>query len=1072
MNSSFIKLLVIQLLWFCLLRTAEGGERKKNLNVKIVNVRIPKQLGKKDAKSCIRFSHEKITTCRECKEDYYLSRDGKCFKQNIPGCLLYVKGKNECLEIDSSIASARVLQTVANCKLYQRVNGVRVCKICKTNYYLSNNQCLVQSVPNCQTYRRNKNECKTCKTNYYLSGTICLLQSVSGCIGYIKNKNQCKTCAAQFCLANGLCISSTNPNCLTLICGTQICSQCKNLFYLDTANGNNCLPLTSLYSANCVTSNGINNLCTTCIATFAPINGVCTQNFPSQCILVDGNSNLCLHCSPTYYLNSGYCLKVTDPLGKCINSNGVDNICTECSEPLVYEILNGVCSLIPVVPIPFCHIQVGSLCQECVPLYYPSSTSTACISINVANCALSNGITEICTRCNAVNLYVTNNNLCQQQSILNCSVYVDYHNQCTQCLSGHFVNGFICEQIENCVQSLGILNVCNECASSYKIVSGLCVEISDCFESDGISNCITCDTNFYLLNGGCAEQNNPDCQGFIPNFNTCNQCFSLKYPVNGVCTPISEPNCAESNGIVNQCITCINLYYPLQNSCVKITDFDRCLTSSGNVDQCMNCKSQYQLFQNQCVLYQELGIPHCQSTEPYFISMNNPTLPFGTYETCFSCDYEGYYIDLFFPATYANRCLKIDNCQQSLGEQPICIECKPNHYFEFFHYGFPQCVEHSSSNGCALYFGSENKCLSCNNPLHFPNAQQKCVQPVSCSQEEPGSPGLCTLCPLNHYLKNKKCFPISDNHNNCDCPLLWHDDDFCCQCKPGYRLYRYKCILIGPTPNCVAYDVNNVCQECEYYYKLTPTNECVATGLDCAVVDPITNNCLLCNFGSYDLNGSKDSTTPKNCKTFPYMHFISTFNDKRYINNERESNTLLGVVTLSALQSIDINGDVLSSFGIEILYDYPTYTQTFFESSGYHMIFDSSTRKTKIRRIVRANRYFPTILPEPNSPNLMNSLRLNPNGSLELVSMNNIPDPNLESQFSFIPNYNENGLFDIALKNELMTDHKVFVKNLDDSISIIQSNQKTIDQRTIRVSFSSAYSIRALSLNNRYLYNV
>ena len=126
-------------------------------------------------------------------------------------------------------------------------------------------------------------------------------------------------------------------------------------------------------------------------------------------------------------------------------------------------------------------------------------------------------------------------------------------------------------------------------------------------------------------------------------------------------------------------------------------------------------------------------------------------------------------------------------------------------------------------------------------------------------------------------------------------------------------------------------------------------------------------------------------------------------------------------------------------------------------------IFDPSTRKTKfIRTKENVSRLYPELIAEATNEQT-SWIGADSNGYLKTYKLNDPDLGTLNYEFSLIADYNEYGQAQIAIKNELQTDHKVFVRNSDERVQIIQSYQKTEHQTTIR--FMLAKEVDALGLH-------
>lgn len=287
--------------------------------------------------------------CLECQSGYYLSENA-CPKQFLANCLSYYNNRNVCQVTRKSAFIGRLLssgnnslncasynaatnicnicknlfylfsngcQPITDKKCYTSVQNQNLCSICINLYYPKNNVCTILSFANCQTSVQNQNLCQICVSSYFPDNLgKCQLQSLPNCLTYTPNQNYCTFCKFDYNLINGQCVLNTSDNCQTQN-GSGGCNLCNSLYYLS---GQICLPISDSF---CSLSNGIDNICQTCILGYSFQNNLtfCTNSvcipgvtyqhfsnckFDSQtCVGNFPGTNLCKGCNKnaSYFYN-------------------------------------------------------------------------------------------------------------------------------------------------------------------------------------------------------------------------------------------------------------------------------------------------------------------------------------------------------------------------------------------------------------------------------------------------------------------------------------------------------------------------------------------------------------------------------------------------------------------------------------------------------------------------------------------------------------------------------------------------------------------------------------------------
>ena len=144
-----------------------------------------------------------------CAIGFYLDLNGICKTQNIPNCATYINNQNVCSICAvgyTLIGQVCVFNpNIPNCAVFD-VNGF--CIICNLGFYLLNNSCPSQNIPNCDTFVPNVNQCQICKNLYYfVNPTTCLPinDPNNACLKSDGIINQCKICNSSYVLQSGIC---------------------------------------------------------------------------------------------------------------------------------------------------------------------------------------------------------------------------------------------------------------------------------------------------------------------------------------------------------------------------------------------------------------------------------------------------------------------------------------------------------------------------------------------------------------------------------------------------------------------------------------------------------------------------------------------------------------------------------------------------------------------------------------------------------------------------------------------------------------------------------------------------
>lgn len=806
--------------------------------------------------------------CKICEEGFFVDPDtGDCHQQGLPGCLVYERNRNACLEwAGEGGVAARALQTACPSLQYP-LDGACVpltnpvgcatssgtadrCDECQDLYYLVNSStcvlgtvtncakyslvaptciaCLQQSLPNCVAYAPNANVCMQCTSSYSLVNGACTMTPLKNCKIPSTTSNTCQQCNSLFYLVTGSCVAITPANCTSSDGLVNACSACNPCYYLTS---NKACALQNI--PNCLTYMPQQNACQTCVIGYVPSGGLCVVNKSLNCTTYDAATNSCQLCNSLFYVSYGKCLNLT--IANCQTSGGLTNTCTDCASG------------------------------------YYRITSGGCARQSVTNCTTYLPSSNTCTQCSGALIVWLN--MCVVNNGLNCQTYTAASNRCSLCNSRYYLSNYGCIPLTevNCATSNGLNNTCQACASGYYLTAQLnCAiqSITGCTSFVNNKNeCMACASPYVLTGSVCVLQAT-GCVEYNSNHTFCQKCDNLMYPDtrNTSCLHIADANCQTSNGIDGVCQQCV-LGYELnaQSMCGPPYDVN-CAAFIFGTNICIECKIGYFLSKSVC----KISIPNCRA-------LNSGTLH------CQECN-EGFFLkDDRYCAALAPHCKVFNQFDQT-----ICSECLPSSELA----GYPQfCLRYYEDIGCLSGGREEKFCQACSMGLYDMNDGKGCqigtikncirysqhssftpicyeciegYKSVLLASSDPNQYVFCVplamlesgLNPLDPLPATKVCSPqmYIDASNNCqyltDVNCVYGDGvvDVCQVCKLAFYLADGKCL---PTTgsNCQTWVLNqNRCEVCiDGQYINSATGFCVAERVpNCDIHDQVQYRCLTC----------------------------------------------------------------------------------------------------------------------------------------------------------------------------------------------------------------------------------
>jgi hypothetical protein len=223
--------------------------------------------------------------CSECQSSYFLETNKICKPlSQITNCLEYSKSSDKCLKCSTnyflSDNNCLLLPKIEFCENFELVDDKFVCSSCSEMTYLSlsDNQChqrkySLEMIPNCENLNPNFDQCETCKTEFLLSSdSLSCLQTVQHCLdnSLVLNSSrvyQCNQCEPNYQLneEKTLCYSLIE-NCQKYNSEFDQCALCTNNSHFLEADGS-CKPRTNT-SPYCQDYSTTQDTCSTCQESF------------------------------------------------------------------------------------------------------------------------------------------------------------------------------------------------------------------------------------------------------------------------------------------------------------------------------------------------------------------------------------------------------------------------------------------------------------------------------------------------------------------------------------------------------------------------------------------------------------------------------------------------------------------------------------------------------------------------------------------------------------------------------------------------------------------------------------
>lgn len=831
------------------------------LAVMILTASASASEGRKNQVDCVKKNS--LRMCLKCPPNAYLEA-GRCYLQDVPGCLEYFPNQNRCKTFIKKVRATRSLESAGKTP-------------CTSLYYLAAGGCeKITEFDLCVRSGGEKNQCDECVDGWFLIINSCHKGKKLNCKKYELDAEKCKVCDDGYDQFLGDC--HRHKDHCTEYAKNGDCSKCGNKKFVS--NGN----CADIADSSCDESEGVFDKCKTCSKNFVlKKDGKCERCNVPNCNSHRKNENYCEDCNEGFTPSNGICKKKVDFCTSWVDDGSSCNGCAT-------------------------NYEVGG--QKCVPKV------TGCIKYD------ENG----CTGCGEGKIPV-NGNKCEVNWDANCDDSEKGKSDCNKCKTGFQKTKLGCRQEnENC-DTAKTKNKCLVCKKNYYLDDEeVCLpqDQENCeVPVDNKNECQTCKEKFQLENNFCVPGTVIGCKNYFSISKGCRECDSKKYKSDGKggCR-LSVPLCKKHDNDDNptKCDVCESGYYPKdETTCEPIDDIDICNSSDGksnvcevckagsylktdpqnnkkscadqhvggcknfkqNINECTRCKANDEIVvNNQCEVdlsidcgYYDADKNVCKKCKSRYYSDAGKCKPIpdskcldfdGGIGKCKFCE-KGNYPD------NKGECKTQDvkDCDIHEENQNKCKWCADGKYLKTDDYT----CQTQDAPGCKFHTRNENKCGGCAEKFKK-NGNGECMLSVPLCKEHDSkdNPTKCVECEPGYYPKDATtCEPI-DDFNICK-----HSDGKSNDCQTCIDT-KYAKANTNEAPNrCVDQDVagcqkfkpsTNECQFCVKTDEIVFENQCVLDkSIDCLFYDKSTNSCSKCRRGFHDPeNGCKKN--PENCKVY------------------------------------------------------------------------------------------------------------------------------------------------------------------------------------------------------------
>ena len=340
--------------------------------------------------------------------------------------------------------------------------------------------------------------------------------------------------------------------------------------------------------------------------------------------------------------------------------------------------------------------------------------------------------------------------------------------------------------------------ICERCAEGF-VVS----QDGNCLNENNLANCkLACDEN---LCGICKEDFvlvNREC--LTPSIDNCEE-----YGNNNL---FNDKNCNMAGLEKQVCIKCKDEYYLNSGICSK-----------GEVSNCKNMETRY--ICNKCqedftLVTMKEGRSYCYPIDKKFNCKKLNSKKFqSSILNCEECVEENYirsqsqtdfHKKSCMTFKFVNNCIRYDNNPIAIADSSFqCLECNEDNYLIN-----GKCLERNSKPAeCSEYDKLSDKCLKCHVGYFIS------MDGINCTPYPQGLNGCriyrtkttCKACEADKYLREGLCLDIVNSIPNC---LYYDDESICTDCEPGFLNIKGNCVQ-AVAKDCATYEGINACRTCK-----------------------------------------------------------------------------------------------------------------------------------------------------------------------------------------------------------------------------------------------------------------
>jgi hypothetical protein len=386
-------------------------------------------------------------TCEKCDDDSFMAEDGQCVDSNF--CSLSYKTKTSCKECKENYyltKNKRACSDEKNCVNADKETGL--CEICpEGNYLTKKRKCESNKEDNEFKYCKNAKEdyCTECEWGYYLGEDDQCTPSPN-CTE--AEEGVCVSCSDNFYLGKDN-ICTTVKHCAKSDFYKN-CVECEEKYYFDLSD-KTCKEAKDKFS-NCLESTSLGERCLKCRNDYymSAVDNLCYSNKEKgkfyKCAMSTMDGKECYQCIDGYYtgLKDNKCTKAY----VCLHSDE-DHICQECRYDYCLNKKDGKC---------YKNYEINNADER---VYY--------------KCLNTDDEGKVCKKC-ADDFEVGENGLCI--NLNDCEE--EEEESCNKCKKRNYEDNLLCANkyfgcvetlAENCLRcdDLEDLNSCTECLEGYEL---------------------------------------------------------------------------------------------------------------------------------------------------------------------------------------------------------------------------------------------------------------------------------------------------------------------------------------------------------------------------------------------------------------------------------------------------------------------------------------------------------------------------------------------------------------------------------------------------------------------------